>query len=103
MVNSKRWLRSESIIDLGLHNSSRYIDLVSRSGEVEVVEPAIIAGGLSPDRVAYGLERIHGVELGEDVVEEEGHLLLLGEAVEGAWLEVVEGIVCGGQEGETLV
>lgn len=37
------------------------------------------------------------------MVEEEGHLLLLGEAVEGACLEVVEGIVCWGQEGETLV
>lgn len=66
------------------------------------VDAAAIATGLGPHGVANGLEVLESVELGEDMVEDEGHLLLLRETVEDAGFEVLEGVVCGGQECEAL-
>ena len=58
---------------------------------------------LGVQRVAGRLERGQAVVAGQDVVEQQLDLLLVGEGVERAGLELGEGVVVGREEGEPVV
>ena len=71
-------------------------------GHVDAVHAAG-ARRLGGQRVAGRLEGGDAVVAGQDVVQQQLDLLLVGEAVQRAGLELGEGVVVGREEGEAVV
>lgn len=90
---------SELVVDRYGDDAGGNVDLV-RIRLAGKVQPPV--SGLSPHGVADGLQIRHGVELRQDMVEEELAFLLVVKVVEGAGFKGVEAIISGSNNGESL-
>ncbi|RWW77516.1 hypothetical protein BHE74_00014332 [Ensete ventricosum] len=100
-VHRQREVLIEVVVDGRLVDPRRHVHLVAGAGDVDGVDAAA-PGGLRVHRVARGLEGGQGVVPGQDVVQDQRHLLLGRQAVERAGLQVVESVVGGAEDGEAI-
>lgn len=89
------------VVDRSSDHPGGHIHLVPLTLEVKPPR-AFFLRSLCPHGVAHCLEIGEGVVLWRDMVENELHFLVIGEVIDGARLEVLEGVVGRGEEGEAL-